>query len=52
MHLGRDPIAVLDTRNGFDALLTRLLVDEAEELRREHTDELAARIAEALGGKG
>jgi hypothetical protein len=48
MHFGRDPLAILDTRSSFDALLLTALVDTAEELRGRHLEELA----EALGGKG
>jgi hypothetical protein len=50
MHRITAPMASLGSTDRFEQLVTRALVRQAEELRQQHNDELASRIAEALGG--
>jgi hypothetical protein len=50
LHGIADPPAVLASSDRFEQLLNRTLVRQAEELRLQHNEELAGRIAEALGG--
>jgi hypothetical protein len=45
-----DPLALLGSTDRFEQLVTAALVRQAEELRVRHNEELAGRIAEALGG--